>query len=150
MALVACIVLIVLINFVFKYFDVFNKVRIYKVTFSCIYLLFSSPQAKFKRIWARSQILDAAQTWLVSLEIVFSVSRFKPVLNWNQFMVVQQGGLNSSNSATDEVNPWNFIFYCLTKDQRFRIKIFDFHNQFMNLEKFGKIIFRVHLSLSLI
>ncbi|XP_023333150.1 uncharacterized protein LOC111704974 [Eurytemora carolleeae] len=30
MALVACIVLIVLINFVFKYFDVFNKVRIYK------------------------------------------------------------------------------------------------------------------------
>ena len=53
--------------------------------------------------------------------------------------VFGQGGLNSLNSATDEVNPWNFIFDCLTKDQRFRIKIFDFHNQFMNLGKIWEI-----------
>ena len=40
------------------------------------------------------------QTWLVSFEIVFSVSRFEPVLNWNRFLAVQRHGLNSLNSAS--------------------------------------------------
>jgi len=35
-----------------------------------------------------------------SLEIVFSVSRFEPALNWNRFLAVQRRGLNSFNSAS--------------------------------------------------
>ena len=31
---------------------------------------------------------------LAPLEIVFSVSRFEPALNWNQFLAVQRCGLN--------------------------------------------------------
>ena len=62
--------------------------------------------------------------------------------------VFGQGGLNSINSATDEVNPWNFIFDCLTKDLALKYLISTIN--LWTWEKFGKLIFRVHLSLSLI
>ena len=52
--------------------------------------------------WAVSQTWDAAQTWLVPFEIVFSVSRFEPALNWNWFLAVQQSGFNSLNSASGD------------------------------------------------
>ena len=62
------------------------------------------------RIWAVTQICDAVQTWLVSLGVVFSVSRFEPALNWNRFLADQRSGLNSLNSAS----------VCLKSNQSFR------------------------------
>ena len=54
------------------------------------------------RIWA------AAYIWLVPLEIVFNVSRFKPALNWNRFLVDLRlrRGLNLLN--------WDSVSYYLS------------------------------------
>ena len=38
--------------------------------------------------------------WLVPLEIVFSVSRYEPVLNWTRILADQRRGLKSLNSAS--------------------------------------------------
>jgi len=48
---------------------------------------FSSLEAEFKEF----------ETRLKHGEIVFSVSRFEPALNWNRFLTVQLSGLNSLN-----------------------------------------------------
>ena len=50
------------------------------------------------RIWA------AAQIWLVSLKILFNVSRFKSVLNWNRFPWDLWSGSNSLNSDSEKKN----------------------------------------------
>ena len=42
----------------------------------------------------------AAQIWLVPLKIVFNFSRFKPALNWIQFLADLSRGSNSLNSDT--------------------------------------------------
>ena len=47
-----------------------------------------------------SQILDRGETWLVPLEIVFSVLRLESALNWNRFLSIQRRGLNSLNSVS--------------------------------------------------
>ena len=60
-----------------------------------------NPEAEFKEFEPR---LDTVQTWLVQLEILRSVSRFKPALNWNRFL---GGSVNSLNSASDIVDIWN-------------------------------------------
>ena len=44
-----------------------------------------------------------AQAWLVPLEMVFSVSRFEPELNWNRFLAAQRRSLNSLNPTSGEV-----------------------------------------------
>jgi len=51
----------------------------------------TTPEAKFKEFEPRLKFKRAAKTytWLVPLEIVFSVSRFQPALNWNPFLAVQ-------------------------------------------------------------
>ena len=57
--------------------------------------------AKFSFFQACGWIWAAAQILLVSLKIVFNVSRFKPVLNWNLFLADLRRGSNSLISDTD-------------------------------------------------
>ena len=47
------------------------------------------------------QIWNAAQTWLVPLNIVFNVLRFGLALNWNRFLAFQRRSLNYLNSASE-------------------------------------------------
>ena len=61
----------------------------------CFFFSFRTKSNWIKIILATSEIWDAAQTWLVSLKIVSSVSRFKSALNLNRFLTVQRRGLNS-------------------------------------------------------
>ena len=46
----------------------------------------SSMRPNLKNLSSGLKIWDAAQLWLVPLKCVFNVSRFKPMLNWNQFL----------------------------------------------------------------
>ena len=64
------------------------------------------PEAELKEFYPRLKFeTRLAQTWLVSLKIVFSFSRFEPALNWNRFGAVQRRGLNSLN----------LVWYCHEK-----------------------------------
>ena len=49
---------------------------------------------------SRVSDLRRGSNMVVHIEIVFSVSRFEPALNWNRFLAVQRRGLNSLNSAS--------------------------------------------------
>ena len=70
----------------------------------------------------------AAQIWLVPLEIVFNLSRFKPALNWNQLLADFSRGSNLLNSGSGYVpdlqrqNFWIFDFANL--GIKFRLFIF--------------------------
>ena len=62
------------------------------------------PKAEFKEFEPR---LDAVQTWLIQLKIVYrECFRFEPALNWNQLLVVQRRGSNSLNSASSFLHLW--------------------------------------------
>ena len=56
---------------------------------------------------------------MVSLKILFNVSRFKPRLNWNRFLADLRRGSNSLNSGTDNIflRLWNIFYpkHCLLK-----------------------------------
>ncbi len=56
-----------------------------------------SPEPAFKEF----EIWEVAQTWLVPHDIVFSVSRLEPALNWNRILAVQRHGLNTLNSSSE-------------------------------------------------
>ena len=57
------------------------------------------------------RILDVAQTWLVPPNIVSSVSRFEPTLNWNRFLTIQLNDLNSLNSTLGNFQYWVTSFF---------------------------------------
>ena len=57
-----------------------------------IFYFFEKLQVKFRRDQTEAQI------WLVPLQMVFNVSRFKPALNLNRFLADLRLGSNSLNS----------------------------------------------------
>ena len=63
----------------------------------------------FSSLNLRPNSKKCGSTWLVQLEILISVSRFEPVLNWNLLLAVHLRGLNSLNSASS--GPWKTYYY---------------------------------------
>ena len=61
--------------------------------------------------------------WLAPLEIVFSVSKFEPVLNWNRFLEDQGRGLNSLNWALPSLN--HFLSRCDAWDQHLPLNLLE-------------------------
>ena len=57
----------------------------------------------------------------VPLEIVFSVSRFEPVLNWDRFLAVQRRGLNSLNSVSFYVKSFKYSNNAINDSQGYEV-----------------------------
>ena len=63
-------------------------------------LKFWLPRPYLKNLSRGSKMRRGSNMVGIPLEIVFSVSRFEPGLNWNRFLADQRHGLNSLNSAS--------------------------------------------------
>ena len=70
-----------------------------------------------------SNMRRGSNIWLAPLEIVFSVSRFEPVLNWNRFLDDQGRGLNSLNWALPSLN--HLLSRCDAWDQHLPLNLLD-------------------------
>ena len=63
------------------------------------------------------------QTWLVSFEIVFSVSRFEPALNWNRFLAVQRLNYWFFNRIDKQSIQW-IIYWVLLRNSGWNFRAF--------------------------
>ena len=65
--------------------------------------------------------LSRGSNMFVPLEIVFSVSRFEPVLNWDRFLAVQRRGLNSLNSVSFYVKSFKYSNNAINDSQGYEV-----------------------------